>query len=472
MTDLAHLHDQRQPFEDLESALVKLALDRPGELHDDAVDALRYVIRFAKMHQVRNAHGVDVDVSDRLRTLGRQVIEKLSPGLLEHDDLWHAMRSAPELLREVRDQERRIYQNSALDPDSLHAEVCTRQLVVACSGGGGSGYGYAGAWTLLHRRGLQPELIAGTSIGALMSLFRARRRVYDGVPLIEASKRLGWDNVFRVLETESRYGIPATLRLYLRAAIGSLFQTPDGRPLTFQDLEIPLLVVATGIGIEAFKYDMKYYEHFMDDAVSPGALGNGVGRMRQFAQIATIFRDFMSTPDALREVVFGGDPATYAADILDAAGFSASIPGLIHYDVLRDDRRMKALLDDLYSRYGITRLSEGGLVNNLPVRPAWNEVQNGRIGRRNAFVLALDCFSPRLRYPLFYPIQQIVRPNVQRNIPYANLYFPMQRVLSPLNLVPALPDVTEAMRWTMEEMAPHMPFIERMCNPIRELPRA
>lgn len=421
------------------------------------------------MHLVRNAHGEDIDVTERLRPLARRVKELLVPAILGNEDLWMAMRSAPELLKEVRVQEHRLAQNSALDRPSLLAEVCTRQLVVACSGGGGSGYGYAGAWTLLHRRGLQPEMISGTSIGALMSLFRARRRVYDGVPLVEASKRLAWDTVFRVLDMESRYGIPATLRLYLRSAIGGLFQTPDGRPLTFEDLEIPLLVVATGIGVEAFKYDMKYYEHFMDDAVSPGSRP-GVSRVRQMAQVATIFRDFMSTPDALREVVFGGDPATYQADILDAAGFSASIPGLIHYDVLRDDRRMKALLDDLYSRYGITRLSEGGLVNNLPIRPLWNEVQTGRIVRRNAFVLALDCFSPRLRYPLFYTIQQGVRPNVNRNIPYANLYFPMQRVLSPLNLVPALPDVTDAMRWTMEELSPEMPFIERMCNPIRELP--
>ncbi len=469
MIDYAQTHEQRAPFEHLESALVRLALARPGELHDDAVDGLRYVIRFAKMYLVRNARGQDVDIADRLRPLARKVKDKLSGPLLDAEDLWLAMRSAPELTRDVREQEARIYQNSALDPESLRAEVCTRQLVVACSGGGGSGYGYAGAWTLLHRRGLQPELIAGTSIGALMSLFRARRRVYDGVPLIEASKRLTWDNVFRVLDVESRYGIPATLRLYLRSAIGSLFQTPEGKPLTFADLEIPLLVATTGVGVEAFKHDMTYYEHFMDDALSPGAR-MGVSRVRQITQIATIFRDLMSTPDALREVVFGSDPATYDADILDAAGFSSSIPGLIHYDVLRDDRRMKALLDDLYARYGITRLTEGGLVNNLPARPAWNEVQSGRIGRRNAFVLALDCFAPHSRNPIFFTIQQAVKPNVHRNLPYANLYFPMKRVLNPLNLVPSLPDVTDAMRWTMEELSVHMPFIERMCNPIRGLP--
>ncbi|HNH49757.1 MAG TPA: patatin-like phospholipase family protein, partial [Myxococcota bacterium] len=97
----------------------------------------------------------------------------------------------------------------------------------------------------------------------------------------------------------------------------------------------------------------------------------------------------METPEALREVVFGSDPATYDADIIDAAGFSASIPGLIHYDVLRDDKHMKNLLDDLYARYGITRLIEGGVVNNVPARPAYAEVMSGRLGRRNPYVLAL-----------------------------------------------------------------------------------
>jgi predicted acylesterase/phospholipase RssA len=175
----------------------------------------------------------------------------------------------------------------------------------------------------------------------------------------------------------------------------------------------------------------------------------------------------VSEPDALREIVFGQDPATQDADILDAAGFSSSIPGLIHYDVLRDDKRMKRLLDELYARHGITRLAEGGIVNNVPVRPAYEEaVLNARVTRRNAYVLALDCFAPRLRSLMYYGVQQLVRPNVLRNVPYANLYMPLERTLSPLNLVPSSSDVMKAMHWTMEELGAHLPLIERTVAPM------
>jgi len=432
------------------------------------VDALRYVIRFAKLQLVRNRHGEDVDVAEALASHSWRVREALTPHLIREPSLWGAMRVMPELVRDTRERRRRLLDHFPLDRESLEAEVCNRPLVVVLGGGGGAGYGYAGAWTLFHRKGLQPELIAGTSIGALMSLFRARRRHFDGAPLVAAARRLTWDRVFRVLQTESHYGLPAALRLYLRAAIGHIFQTPDGRPLTFEDLEIPLLIVSTGIGVDALKHDLSYYEHFLDDALAPGRRSR-LSMVSKVAQVAQIFRELGANPDALREIVFGQDPATRAADILDAAGFSASIPGLIHYDVLRDDRRMKALLDDLYARYGITRLAEGGIVNNVPVRPAFAEVMSGRITRRDAYIVALDCFAPRLRNPLYYAVQQVVRPNVQRNIRYSNLYFAMQRVLSPLSLVPSVSEVTLAMGWTMDELAPHMPTIERHCNPIRSL---
>ncbi|MDP2309322.1 MAG: patatin-like phospholipase family protein [Pseudomonadota bacterium] len=447
---------------------MRIAAARPGELHDDALSAIRYVLNFAKLLVIRDRAGVDHDVQGFMASHAWKVRDALTPHLLEEPSLWGAMRVLPELVALTRDRRTRLLEHFPLDRDSLEAEVTTRQLVVVCGGGGGAGYGYAGAWTLFHRRGLQPELIAGTSIGSLLGLFRARRRVFDGAPLVAAAKRLSWETVFRVLQIESRYGLPATLRLYLRSAIGSLFETPDGRPLTFRDLEIPLLIVTTGIGVEALKHDLSYYEHFLDDAVRPGVKLQ-VSTLAKVGQVATIFRELLSTPDALREVVFGSDPATYDADVLDAAGFSSSIPGLIHYDVLRDDRRMKVLLDELYARYGITRLAEGGIVNNVPVRPAFTEAMSGRLVRRNPYIVALDCFPPRMRAIMFYGVQQIVRPNVLRNIPYANTYLAMERTLSPLNLVPNVPDVNKAMNWTMEELEPHMPVIERMCTPFRPI---
>jgi hypothetical protein len=260
--------------------------------------------------------------------------------------------------------------------------------------------------------------------------------------------------------------------LYLRTAIGSLFLTPEGQPLCFRDLNLPLLIVTTGIGVEALKHDLSYYEHFLDDAVAPsdrGGIRFQQTRLAKVAQLGGILRELLESPDALREVVFGSDPATYDADILDAAGFSSSIPGLIHYDVLRDDARMKALLDNLYARYGITRLTEGGVVNNVPCKPAYAEVMSGRISRRNPFVVALDCFPPRIRSLIFYGIQQLVRPNVLRNLPYANHYLAFEKTLSPINLVPSLPDLNKVMERAMAELQPGMPRIEEFLRPIRPL---
>jgi hypothetical protein len=66
--------------------------------------------------------------------------------------------------------------------------------------------------------------MVGTSIGALMSLLRCRRRRWDFAPWVGAARSLTWSGVFKVLQTENRYGLPATLRLYLRGVIGHLFR--------------------------------------------------------------------------------------------------------------------------------------------------------------------------------------------------------------------------------------------------------
>lgn len=470
--DAARHLELRKPLDELESEVVRRQLARPGEVGPELYEALRYVLSFARLTEVQNLDGEDIDLAESLAPHRWRVLEGLRPRLGRGEEgLWAAVRELPALVAATRAQRKKVLESCIIDRESLEAEVTTRQLVVALGGGGGAGYGYAGALTLLHRQGLQPELLAGTSIGSLMSLFRARRRIFDAAPMFAAARRLSWQRVFRVLEAESRYGIPATLRLYLRSAIGSLLRDPAGEPLTFKSMEIPLLVVATGITVDALKHDLNWYEHFMDDGVQPGMVMRG-SRLRRMTRIVSVFRDFVENPSALREVVFGADPLTLEADCLDAAGFSSAVPGVIHYDIYRDDQRMKSLLDALYSSYGITRLTEGGLVNNLPARPAYAEVMAGRIVRRNPFVLALDCFSPRPRSFAWLALQQVVRPNVKANLPYTNLVFCLDRTLSPVNLVPNVDQIFDAMRWTMQELEPQIPFIREVCGGFRVLREA
>ena len=297
-----HLLAMRTPLRDLEHKLIYMSLEEPGAFPREFVSELRYIISFARLLTIQNIDSEDVDVSDYLSRHRWWVTHQLRPRFLGDNPAADLRAILPELRSETISMRDKLLGALPIDRESLEDEVTQRQLVVVSGGGGGGGYGYAGAFLLLHRHGLVPDLLAGTSIGALVSMFRARHRVFDQLPMIESSRRLKWNTVFRILETENRYGVPATLRLYLRTALGSLFQDVKGRPITFEDCEIPLLIMTTGLTVDAFKHDMDYYEHFMDDAVRPG-LGFRLSRFRNMAKLITIFQEFYKNPDAMREVV-------------------------------------------------------------------------------------------------------------------------------------------------------------------------
>lgn len=463
--DTARWAERRRPFDKLESRVVRLHLARPDEDAEPVVDALRYALSFARLTVVRNADGLDVDVSGPLALHAHYVRETLERPLRGKDSLWAAIRELPDVLRRTRQARASLLEHLPIDRESLEEEVCTRKLVVASGGGGGAGYVYPGAYEMLERGGLVPDLMAGTSIGALMSMFRCRRRRYDFAPLVAAARALSWGGVFQVLETENKYGLPATLRLHLRAALGNLFQH-DNRPLWLSEMEIPLYCIATGITVDALKHDLGYYEHLLDEDVR-GVRSSVRGGFKALA----VLREFLGRRDALVEVVLGRDKGTEDFDVIDAAGFSAAIPGVIHYDVLRDDPRMHRILDRLYADHGITRLGEGGMVSNVPARVLWETVVSGRLGRRNTFVLALDCFAPNPRRLAWFPMQQAVRAaNVDADREFSDLYVAFNRTLSPMNLVPSVRDALMAIRWGREELKPHMPYIQAMVRPIEVLP--
>jgi len=366
--------ERRRPFDRLEQQVVKLYLARPDEDARKLVDTLRYVVSFARLTVVRNRDGVDVDVQGALASHATQVRGELEIRLQGVSSLWESIHALPELTALTRRTRAQILEHLPIDRESLETEVTTRLLGVVSGGGGGAGYVYPGCYEELERHGLIPDLMAGTSIGSLMSMFRARRRRYDPVPMVQAGKSLSWTNVFRVLETQNRYGLPATLRLYLRAALGDLFKKMDGSPLLMSDMEIPLFVIATGITVDALKHDLGFYEHLLDEELGQGMRARVTGVVKTM----NVLREFLSRQDALLEVVLGRDPGTEEFDVLDAAGFSSAIPGVIHYDVLREDQHMKRVLDTLYARYGITRLGEGGMVANVPARVAWETLVSGK----------------------------------------------------------------------------------------------
>ncbi len=443
---------RRRPFERMERRVVELQLESRDDDSARVADTLRYVLCFAKLLSIRNSDGTDVDVSGPLARHASDVHMLLDDPLARAKSIWDLSRGLPDIVDRTRQARESLLRHLPVERDALEAEVTTRLLAVASGGGGGAGYVYPGAYEVLERIGLVPDLMTGTSIGALMGLFRARRRRYDFAPLVNAAKRLAWTNTFQVLETENRYGLPATLRLYLRQAIGNLFIREDGRTMWLSDMEIPLYLVATGIKVEALKHDLDYYEHLLDDSVGRPSVRGGV---RAGVKALSVLREFLAAPDALKLVVLGRDEGTQEFDALDAAGFSAAIPAVLHYDVLREDARMHRILDTLYARRGITRLGEGGMVSNVPARVAWESIVDGRFGRRNCFVLALDCFAPSRRRMAWYPIQQAVRTaNVEADRKYSDLYVTFPRTLSPMNLVPDAHGALTAVRWGRNQLEP------------------
>jgi len=457
--------ERRRPFDRLEARVVQLHLQRPDADAEPVVQALRYALSFARLTMVRNRDGVDVDLTGPMALHAQAVRDSLEERLLRSDSLWASVRALPDILARTRRARASVLEHLPVDRDSLEAEVTTRLLAVASGGGGGAGYVYPGAYDILDRSGLVPDMMVGTSIGSLMSLFRCRRSRYDFAALVAAARRLTWTGLFRILDTTNRYGVPATLRLYLRGALGSLFLDDDGEPMRLSQMRIPLYIIATGLTFDALKHDMNYYEHMLDNDVARQR-GVGLG-LRGTAKALRTLRELLGQQDALQQVVLGRDPGTEDFDVLDGAGFSSAVPGVIHYDVLRDDPHMYRVLDSLYAARGITRLGEGGLVSNVPARVAWESVVSGRWTRRNVFVLALDCFAPSPRNPAWFPMQQAVRTaNVDRDRRFADLYVPMTRTLSPMNLVPKVKDAMTAMRWGRDALRPHMPFVRAMCAPI------
>jgi predicted acylesterase/phospholipase RssA len=455
--------EARRQLDRLENRIGRMVAQTSDPDAHRVSDALRYTLSFARLSTVNARDGREVALGPRLADHAAQVRSMLSSRVDTARNIWDLARSVPTLSAWTRHARQSLLDDGLIDRDSLEEEVCSRKLVVASGGGGGAGYVYPGVYEVLERTGLVPDLMVGTSIGSLMSMFRARRRRYDPAPMVAAARSLAWSNVFRVLETENRYGLPASLRLYLRAALGYLFKRPDSTPLWLSDLEIPLYVVATGITVDALKHDLGYYEHLLDDELGQSWRSKVSGVVK----VMTIFREFMQRPDALAEVVLGRDPGTEDFDVLDAAGFSAAIPGVIHYDVLRDDQRMKRILDALYQNRGITRLGEGGMISNVPARIGWEAVATGRLGRRNSFVLALDCLAPNPRQPAWLPLALAVRAaNVDADRYYADSYITFPQSLSPMNLVPPIRDFLLAMQWGREAVAAEVPFIREMMRPI------
>lgn len=467
---LDELRDRTRHLEEAELALVRSVINHPQWLREPDEHALRYALNLARTTRIRTPDGTDLDLEPFLLPFRTEVESVVDPllarpgGVVDRNAVG---RLAPHLATHARSWRSRLARTfgDRLPIESLDRELCEKALVLVGGGGGGVSYVFLGAFALLEQYGLVPRLLAGASMGANLLLFRARKLRYDPEEFTESTRGVSYRTLFKLLRTESRYGIPGAMRLHLRSGLGAIARGEQGR-ITLGELPIPLLVSVTGVRSGALPHDPSYYENLID--LTGKAPPPHVAKRMVTALLGTL-TELLTQRDRFARLCLGSDEETKAFDAIDAVGFSSSLPGVIHYDVLREDDRMHGILGGLFEKHDIFRLMDGGIADNVPAKAAWAAVQDGMIQTRNAFILAFDAFAPKLSQPLWFAIEQLVQQNVARNLPFVHHYKSFQQVLSPLELVPSADHLRRATQWGKQELLPDMPLVARMCRPFPAL---
>jgi predicted acylesterase/phospholipase RssA len=457
----------------MESALVRAQLAEPSLLAPEIVRRVRYMLRFAHLTNIDTEGDGAVAVQDELAPFREQVLETLRPALRDEPDPHNRLLRAHAglgILGPALEQERAslIERHGGRGfATVIDEELARKALVSVAGGGGGAGYVYIGAYMRLHEAGLVPDYIVGASIGAIIGLFPARRHEPTWEEYLTLARTLKTGELFAPPTRQRRYGLPGLVRLRLDTTFGELFRTPEGRQLRISDLEIPYEAIVAGVSRRSFDRLPARFR-------SPSGVGVREARMLARArlgaavaarmwQVAAFFDPRVVTPISL-----GADEVTATLRAIDAAGFSASIPGVLHYDVPDADADTEQALDDLFQREEIAALVDGGVTANVPCAFAWERVQEGAIGTRNAFVLAFDCFHPQWdpRHLWLQPITQAVALQRGRDVKYADWVLRFEPTLSPVTLVPGPESLDRAIRWGREAIEPLMPLLERSLEPV------
>lgn len=466
--DLAERYRQLRTFDRAENALVRGLVERPDRITRTHEVILRQVLNLARCWVVTGGSGECVvgpqlgQYRDRVRPLAEAMTkqERLDPGdfASDADQLGSVLKAAKEsLLKEVLGR---------MSKEDLERELCEKALVLAVGGGGGCGYVHLGAFSVLEQLRLRPRLIVGSSIGSILGSFRAREEHFRDSTVRAVTHGLTFKKLFKVLDGECRYAMPGTLRLYLRSSLSRFFTRDSGEGMRIGDLPIPFVVVVTGVQ-RSLAPDVQDYEQMFRRELRRGALGRLLHLKDMVKNMAVFLSRMIATEGALQPIPLGADADTQEFDVLDAVGFSAAVPALIQYDILRNDPRMHDLVSSILSRYGVDALADGGISSNVPARFAWEHVQSGGVGTRNAFVLGLDCFAPQIgRNMLFLPLQRIAAENVSRDALFAHHLFTYRRVLSPTSLVPRLRSLEMAIKNGREEFLTEAPFLQKMLEPL------
>lgn len=419
--------------------MVRNLTDGSLKLSTDDESVLRWALSLARVSRVSDPKPVEIGHStDVYRTKLYEILK--------------TSKSIP-LIRALVSSEREELLSlfkGRLSRKALDKAVQTRPLALALGGGGGTSFIFTGAFAALEEAGIIPGAIAGSSMGAILGLYRAKTKHFNLEDLKRVASPLLWSRITQSPDQGHRFGLPATFRLYLHDVFGPEFLR-DGRTMYLSELEIPFRVTVAGIA----DTDVQN----LPDAhwLKSGDM-QAIELKKREQSIISILLQIAKKP--LKAIYLGGDELTRDFDVLDAVGFSAAVPGLFHYDVLRNDPHMVPLIRELMHQHGVSRFIDGGFADNLPAAEA-------RRCLTDPFVLALDGFAPNWkRHWMFLPLMRIAAENSKRGYQAADITIAYQRVLSPINIAPSPKELSRAIEHGRLETQEHIPFIKKMLGPI------
>jgi len=442
------------------------ALTRPYE------SLFRYAFGLAKLGSIRLEGGRDLRLDEEVQPFRRWFTERLSVAFAEGraPRVEELVRLVPLLTLRVDALRLGLLVRFAgvLSESRLEQELSVKKVALALGGGGGSGFPHLGVFDMLEDLGVRPSLIVGTSLGAMMGFMRASVERFDTTSaLLDLPQWFDLGGAVRPFSGGSRFGFPGVFDLDLREIGRRLCQRDWGNEIPcFSDLPIPLGCVATGVlrgaGLDEAALDLAMKRSRGRFAFTP------LRTRRLLKVVIEQMRRLTSNPRFLTEVVFGLSRQSRPMRVVDGIGFSCSVPGVLHYEVEEEHADTIAALEALFAEEGIFRLTDGGLVNNVPSRVAWDAVQSGMLGTRNVLIYGVDVFAPVAnRNALFLPMQQIARANVIANRPYADLTRTLRKVPSPMNLAPSLKQLQRVVQETRVHLAEDRLYLRRALQPQR-----
>lgn len=466
--------DATRPLVKMEVALVRALSANPTYLTKVEENSLRYAMNLARLGPFRLPNGMDIDLCEEVKQFRETLIAILEPAINTKTgkiDRVELVRYIPRIQEETL-LTRHLLLDRHTDEfgeEHLDKEVGKKTLVSVLGGGGGSGLVYVGAFKLLEDHGIRPKYIVGTSIGSIIGMFRALSDEFDVANLVAQSRKIefGLRDIFMIKPptTKSLFGLPAAIRLDLYPSAEKYFRSIGREVPSFEELKVPFEAVVCGIKKGGLRNAPEYYTGDVPSFSDKGLIKWRPDTFKWIVKTINMVTKEFSDPEILVEVVFGRDKLTRKLKVVDGVGFSCAIPGMVHYDIFRKDDETIELLSELMEKEGLAYLVDGGLVNNVPSRVAWEGVYRGRIGTRNAFILAFDSFSPQFNRNIFFlPAQRIIQMNTRRNLPFSYYTKIFGSVPNPFHIVSLPRGMINMFKRGIKELTPDLPFIHKMLS--------